>query len=118
MDSQPEITVSDEALWQRHGGKLSFLPDSAIPIRSVVGSKNDPSLMREHEWQQKLKPVAEAFAALLDMSKADDQARYSEILQNNARGWYHIRHCERKWPDGASHPLIWLEWLQYYQEFV
>lgn len=93
-----------------HGGRLFWSSHLEAPYRG----RNAPMLTRD-EYDH-LEVNFDAKVATFDMSDAEQQTAYREILDRAANGWYVIHHTERNWDRERNCMMIYVEWLQKYTD--
>jgi len=63
------------------------------------------SLVLQHEFQSRL----------FDLSVPEDMAAYNDVMDKIYNGWYAKIDKQQRWPEGRTHPTIWLEWAIRYK---
>lgn len=95
---------TDKVTWVHNVDTLPFRGDA---LKSQLLSK------------QQLEYAVETYdfhALTFRMWVPDDAARYEQINDRIAVGWYRLVHVERHWNSEHMAPAIYLEWIEQYNE--
>ena len=77
------------------------------PVRGM------PSLTTDREYSE-IPVVYDAKCAILELPA--DQARYEEIIDKCANGWFHLRHEKIDYDTAKGVYRVFLQWLEIYGE--
>lgn len=47
-----------------------------------------------------------------------EKAMFDKVKQRAESGWYVIKKCEYHFNEAQQHYLVWMEWVQYYNELA
>ena len=100
----------------RHKGYLvwSSLRYSKFPVR--LSNEKDVGILTDDEWKKKIYIAADYHSFTFDMSKTEDREYYLWVKERIKNKWFSQEKINYKWLQ--SHPVIYLEWTQYYTEFA
>ena len=76
----------------------------------------NPPLMREEEFQDRLVKVADAKNSTFYTGEEEDNKKYLSVMDGVSNGWFHLVFVERWREDKDKHHHIYMEWLEYYLE--
>lgn len=93
-----------------HAGRLFWSGNLEAPFRG-----RSAPLMTRDEFD-KIEVNYDAKVKTFNMSNPEHEAKYQEILDRAANGWYTIHHVERRWCPNTGAMMIFIEWFQKYSD--
>ena len=79
-----------------------------LPFRGA-----NPPIMPEEEYENRAVRVADYRNAFFDVSKADENRKFLDVMECCANGWFFLHYIERFWNQTTKH---YIEWVEYYME--
>jgi hypothetical protein len=99
---------------ESNGQKL-FWHRASIDGAPFRAPENAP-LLREEEFEQKVKRVGDSFVRVFDMADAQQQKDYQEILDRIVNGRGQVIHVDRQFDEKKGTWVVYIEWAEYFME--